>query len=152
MIDNILVVCTANICRSPVARLFIRQALRGAAVNVDSAGTLAIDGSPADPIMQALLVERGFTELREHRSRAVMPHHLSHYQLILCMENAHIAHLRRISSVATGKTMLLGRWNNSQEIDDPTGETIKDYVSAVEQIETFCQQWATKMTMMGLVE
>lgn len=50
---RILVVCTANLCRSPMAQLLLRQAFdeRGAGEGfaVQSAGTRAADGSPMDP-------------------------------------------------------------------------------------------------------
>jgi protein-tyrosine phosphatase len=48
----ILVVCSGNICRSPMAEGFLRRALERrldvAAPAVGSAGTIAIDGAPAN--------------------------------------------------------------------------------------------------------
>ena len=46
MFDSILVVCTGNICRSPIAERFLRHALPG--MKIDSAGTGALIGHEAD--------------------------------------------------------------------------------------------------------
>ena len=48
---RIVVVCTANICRSPMAEAMIRHALRpsGAAITVESAGVYGHEGSPIAP-------------------------------------------------------------------------------------------------------
>jgi len=54
---KILVVCTANICRSPAAQHFLLQSLKGKQVTVTSAGTLALDGNAADPTIQTLMLD-----------------------------------------------------------------------------------------------
>ena len=49
MIQNVLFVCTGNICRSPLAASLLERALKERAleVTVASAGTGAWDGAPA---------------------------------------------------------------------------------------------------------
>ncbi|MCP5602776.1 protein tyrosine phosphatase, partial [Klebsiella pneumoniae] len=46
MFNSILVVCTGNICRSPLAERILRKSLPGK--KIDSAGTNALVGHPAD--------------------------------------------------------------------------------------------------------
>jgi protein-tyrosine phosphatase len=50
--ERILAVCTGNICRSPVAAELLRKSLAGTEIDVDSAGTRAVPGSP--PSQEAL--------------------------------------------------------------------------------------------------
>jgi len=53
---TVLLVCEGNICRSPVAEVLLRRALRGApGVQVASAGMRARTGSPIEPEMARLL-------------------------------------------------------------------------------------------------
>ena len=59
----VLFVCTANICRSPMAEVLFRAWLRRAAVPgkwvVASAGTWAEPGAPAAAFSQQVAAERG---------------------------------------------------------------------------------------------
>lgn len=60
---RILVVCTANLCRSPMAQALLRQAFddhgAGAEFAVTSAGTRAAEGSPMDPASATALFRHG---------------------------------------------------------------------------------------------
>lgn len=47
--DRVLVVCTANICRSPVAAALLEDGLTGTGIRVHSAGTRAVTGSRPTP-------------------------------------------------------------------------------------------------------
>lgn len=149
---NILVVCTANICRSPAGQIFLRDSLQGQRVSVDSAGTLALDGNAADKTIQELMVERGHPEIVGHRSRALLPHHLTTYQLILCMDRSHLEKVHQMSLSTVGKTMLFGRWAEGKEVEDPVGRSLETYSNCLENMYTYSRQWARKITDMGLVE
>ena len=69
---NIVFVCSANICRSPMAELIGRRLLdeAGPACIVSSAGTLGMEGHPAATNAREALFEIGL-DLEEHRSRVV---------------------------------------------------------------------------------
>lgn len=58
---RVLTVCTANLYRSPVAECLLRQRLAalGTAIQVSSAGTEAVPGTPMAATAAALVVERG---------------------------------------------------------------------------------------------
>ncbi|MFL5359908.1 MAG: low molecular weight phosphotyrosine protein phosphatase, partial [Myxococcales bacterium] len=70
MFDRVLMVCTGNICRSPMAQVLLADALkkRGIDVAVESAGLGALVGHPADPIAVKLMQARGL-DLSGHRGR-----------------------------------------------------------------------------------
>ena len=148
---QILVLCTANVCRSPAFQVFLRHALLGNNAQVDSAGTLAIDGNPPDPMIQALMTERGYPEIADHRSRALLPSYLTKYQLILCMEQDHMERVRRLSVLALGKAMLVGHWDGRKEISDPIGQAQEVYEAALVEMQKCSNQWAAKLIDMGMV-
>ena len=149
---KILVVCTANICRSPAAEHFLRQRLAGKAALVESAGTLALDGNAADATIQEMMLERGYPRIADHRSRALMPSHLSKYELVLCMEHDHMDRVQRLSPYASNKTRLFGHWENQSEVDDPVGRSPRTYAQSLDIIEGMADQWVEKMLMMGMVQ
>lgn len=92
MITNrVLVVCTANMIRSPFIAELLRSRLaagRGAALEILSAGTAARSGEPAvDGV-----VERGRTyglDLQKHRARYLGEGALQTGDTVLCAERAH---------------------------------------------------------------
>ncbi len=84
----ILFVCTANLCRSPIAMaLFAQQAGKrdqGTAWRIESAGTWTIDGSSIPRRVQ-LAVEERHIDLRHHRARTVSRPLLQLFDLVLVM-------------------------------------------------------------------
>ncbi len=148
---NILVVCTANICRSPAARLFLTRSLTHDAVKVDSAGTMAINGNFADPTIQELMIAEGFTDIANHRSRPLSLADVSRCGLILCMETVHMHHVQRIHPATVGKTHLLGHWSGQKEVEDPIGGPRELYASSLSLMKTYSDQWAQKIIELDLL-
>jgi len=115
---KLLLVCVGNICRSPTAEILFRQRLHGrAGVEVASAGLHALAGHPIDPTAAALLCEQGH-DPSAHRARQATPSILGAADLILVMERAHLAQIAREVPQVSGKTFLLGRWDDI-EVPDP---------------------------------
>jgi protein-tyrosine-phosphatase len=83
---QVLVVCTGNICRSPMAEGFLRGLFRqrNQHITVASAGTSGWDGSPPTPEAIQAAAERD-TDIGDHRARRVRPHHAEQADLVLCM-------------------------------------------------------------------
>lgn len=66
---EVLLVCRANLCRSPAAELMLRAALGpGSPVRVSSAGVRPVPGTPVPDEFVAQLVARGL-DASGHRSR-----------------------------------------------------------------------------------
>ena len=85
--STILVVCTGNICRSPIAEGFLQQLLddRGVdGVAVESAGVSGLQGYPADPEAVRAAAEQG-VDISKHRARRVRPAMLETADLVLTM-------------------------------------------------------------------
>jgi protein-tyrosine phosphatase len=147
---KILTVCTANICRSPVAQVILEKLLSHHVV-VHSAGTLAMNGNPADMMMQQIMKEKGFIKIEEHRSQPLLPSVMKDYDLLLCMENEHIEMVQKMNPFATAKAKLLGQWSQRVEVTDPFGGPEYAYRESVEQIEFLAEQWAKKLIDLGMI-
>ena len=118
MFKKLLVVCVGNICRSPTAEILFRHRLHGReGVEVASAGLQALAGHPIDPIAAALLREQGH-DPGAHHARQATPSILGAADLILVMERTHLAQIAREVPQVSGKTFLLGRWDDI-EVPDP---------------------------------
>lgn len=141
MFENLLLVCVGNICRSPTAEILVRHALQGReGVQVASAGLRALAGHAIDPMAAALLRERGHDPLA-HRARQATTSMLGAADLILVMERVHLAQIARDWPQVSGKTFLLGRWDNS-EVPDPYRQGRIAFEHAYGLIEQGVARWS----------
>jgi protein-tyrosine phosphatase len=101
---RIIVVCSGNICRSPMAEFLLREQFEkaglGDAVEVDSAGTTSWEvGNPADHRTLAVLERRGHADFggRVHQARQFERSWLDSRDLVLAADSGHAADLRRLA-------------------------------------------------------
>jgi protein-tyrosine phosphatase len=130
-----MVICTANICRSPAASVFLQEALL----------------NKADQTIRKLMLERGFNLIESHRSQALMPHHLAQADLVLCMERDHLLRVQHMNPVLSGKAHLLGHFDDQAEVSDPIGKAQAVYDASLDQMQRLATTWAQKMQQMGFV-
>ncbi len=106
----ILVVCTGNVCRSPMAAGFLRSALErrfGAlAPEVRSAGTLARPGEPASVGTVFAAAELG-VDLTAHRAVRLTPELIRGADVVLAMAAEHRDAVARLAPEAAGATFTL---------------------------------------------
>jgi protein-tyrosine phosphatase len=140
-----LIVCTANICRSPAAAALwrIEATKRGVAHPADSAGLKADPGRPADPMWASLLGNRGI-DLAAHRAQPFLPQAAMRYDLILCMEPTHVRYVESLAPVLAGRVQLFGRWGQGP-IPDPYGGDISGYDRCLALIESAVQSWMDRL-------
>src|SRR5947209_8124298 len=128
-------VCTGNICRSPMAQILLERRLRerGLSATVESAGTNAHVGHPADVLAQQLMAARGL-DLAGHRARQLGPEQLRAFDLVLVMEAWQQREVERMDPSARGRVHRLGRIGDF-EVPDPYGKGEKSFAESLALIE-----------------
>ncbi|NMP25686.1 protein tyrosine phosphatase [Rahnella sp. SAP-1] len=142
MFNSVLIVCTGNICRSPIAERLLRRTLPKK--KIDSAGIKALVGHSADP--SAVLVAQSHNlALDGHEATQFTATLGQQYDLILVMEKFHMEKISHISPEARGKVMYLGHWLDKREIPDPYGKSQEAFEYIYQLIEKASQSWVEKL-------
>ncbi len=101
---------------------------------VASAGCWAYPNMPATGSAAAAVSELG-ADLLDHAAQAVSAHLLEDFNLILCMENAHVAFINRHFPDHASKVFLLSEMIDQDfEIEDPIGRSTHDYQETAREI------------------
>ena len=130
---NILVVCTGNICRSPMAEGMLKKVLpdqMAGRVAISSAGTHALHGNMASP--HAIEVMQGLgIDINGHRARQLSNTLVRSSNLILVMEKFHLRLVKLKSMLSPARVRMLTAYEDNQErpydVPDPMGEGIEAY-------------------------
>lgn len=146
MFHNILVVCSGNICRSPVAAALLQQAFPGKLVS--SAG-LAVEasglsGREMDACARKIAEEEGLI-CPLHSARQLTSSMVSQADIILVMESHHRREIAQRFPVALAKTFLLGNWLENREIDDPYRKSEEAFLYIHRHLELSCHSWIGRL-------
>ena len=105
---RLLVVCTANRCRSPIGEVIALEVARQRGLNIAvcSAGTDAVAGAPATDGAITTMRRQGL-DLGQHTSRPVTESLVAAADLVVAMERRHVVDLVNIydSDVRTTFTL-----------------------------------------------
>lgn len=142
---RVLLVCSGNICRSPMAAEYLRHraaAERLSHLVVASAGTLGIEGAPAAPHAVRVLADEGF-DLRRHRSRGLTLEDARTTDLVVGMERAHLEGVRRRLPGLHAELVLLRAYERSPhpetsapDLPDPVGMPLAAFRACFATIRT----------------
>lgn len=105
---RILVMCTANICRSVMTERFLRRDIedRALSATVGSCGLLT-DGEPASATVVGVLADRGI-DAGDHRSRRVDAALVAAHDLVVTMERRHARELTLANEGVSPRVHTLG--------------------------------------------
>lgn len=131
---NVLFVCTANICRSPMAERLLAHALKNeeaplAAFEVHSAGVAAYPGDRASGNAHRALAKVGIS-LDDHLSRPVTNDLLAASAAVFCMTESHRQLLNARFTHVPEHIYLMREFlpgEADREIPDPFGADLAAY-------------------------
>jgi protein-tyrosine phosphatase len=106
---EVLVVCTGNVCRSPLAARMLQAGfddLAAGAVRVVSAGIRALDGRPVTPEIARLAARLG-VDTSGFRAHTLTPAEIRRADLVLGLDRGHRAAVVATVPQALGRTFTL---------------------------------------------
>ncbi len=156
---SILLVCRANVCRSPMAEALLRHRLEQLGlshrVRIASAGTSAVAGAPPDPRGRSVLAERGVPMTRR-RSRPLNRRDYERYDHILAMDEEVLAMLQeRCPTRWQERVQLVTRWQDGQAekgIPDPYYGNLSGFERVCDLLEQALDAFIEKALLPRLSE
>lgn len=139
---KILVLCTGNICRSPIGEFLLRKAL-GDGYTVMSAGLNAVVDSGPDPMAVKVALEHGL-DISIHKARQVNMDMLRWADLVLVMEEGQKNELLRKYSWLEEKLFRFGA-SLQVDIPDPYCRPESAFIMAWKFISKFTPYWVSKI-------
>jgi protein-tyrosine phosphatase len=146
--DNILLVCVGNICRSPVAEALLKAQLPDK--HIWSAGLSALVGRPADPLAQAIAAEHGL-DISAHRAQQLTSWMCTQADLLLVMEDGHRQEMESQYPLARGKIHCLGDLGRDKafQIADPYRQPRTAFEAAHAEIDRGVHFWANRIRLLS---
>ncbi|MCK5548173.1 MAG: low molecular weight protein arginine phosphatase [Thermoplasmata archaeon] len=135
---TVLLVCTGNTCRSPMAMGLLRRAVGEDNYEITSAGTGAIDNAPAsDKAIEVMRSEE--IDISSHISKTLNGDLLDEADIVLVMTRAHRRQIVCWFKSSEKKTHLLREFDpvtddsDYPDIPDPIGKDL-DYYERVKEM------------------
>lgn len=135
---RILFICTANVCRSPMAEAIFNALAedKGLDFRAQSAGVAALKNEPMAPNSRAALEEMGVYP-QEHRARQVSAEMVEEADLVLTMTPRHAAKLCEAFGDSSKVRTLIEYASgapNEEGIPDPYGGPMVAYRASARQL------------------
>ena len=140
---QVLIVCTGNLCRSPMAAGIARKILarrfgcpphelRVHGVDIASAGTGARSGAPASDLAIQVMADRGI-DIQNHKSRPLTVDALLAADYIWVMTRDHAETASYLAPEAAERVALLDP--QDREVGDPLGGDVEAYRACAHHLE-----------------
>ncbi|TCB94350.1 low molecular weight phosphatase family protein [Micromonospora zingiberis] len=131
MVNGVLFVCHANLCRSPMAEYTARRMLAGRPVTVASAGTDAVADRPMHPYAAEIVAETG-AEPADFRTRQLAPEHLTDAVLVLTATRRQRSICTALAPAALHRTFTLRQFGRlAAAVEPPLTEQDDPLTAAV---------------------
>ncbi len=144
MFSSILIVCTGNICRSPMGEYLLRERWQAPGARVASAGVQALIDWPADEEAIKAMQARGI-DLSPHRARQISPEISQDADLILVMEDFHRDWIHSRLPTARGRVHGMGKWIDLPEVPDPYRRGPAAFEQAYDLLDRCVDSWLERI-------
>lgn len=144
MFSRILVLCTGNICRSPMAEALLRERLTQRDCSVLSAGTHALLGHPADSNACQVMLARGM-DISTHRAQQATLELLTSADLILTLDHTHRKWIDGQFPQLRGRAFKLRKWSGDADVIDPYMLPLSAFEKAFEDIRSGVDEWVSRL-------
>ena len=127
-LKKVLVVCTGNTCRSPMAEGWLKAKLAGKGWTAESAGVAAWGGQPASEEAVEAMREIGI-DMAGHRSQGLTRERVAEASVVLAMTEGHRSEILRRFPEAKDKTFLVHGFGLGEvrDVADPVGLPLDAY-------------------------
>ncbi len=127
-LKRVLVVCTGNSCRSPMAEGWLNRHLASTGWRAESAGMAAWNGAPATPEAVEAMREIGI-DISAHRSRKLTAEMAVKADVILAMTEGHRREIVFWIPAVKEKTFLVKGFGlgPARDVADPVGLPVEAY-------------------------
>jgi protein-tyrosine phosphatase len=155
----LLVLCTGNVCRSPMAEALFMHHVAECFVHakVISRGLAAPTGRSPHQYAISVSKEHGVPIDGAKRASMVTSADMAAATAVFVMDATHRREIQQRFPTATGKfptatgkTFLLGQWQ-SQEIPDPINEPVEKFEQIWHQIDAGARAWVSRLKETGIL-
>ena len=143
VIRNVIVICTGNICRSPIGEGLLRA--RAPGLNVSSAGVGAMVGWPADPLSLEVMTANGH-DLSAHKARQLTRAMLAETDLVLTLDQGHSHWVNLRFPEYRGKVHKILRWRDNADVPDPYRMPREAFEESYRLIEQGVDDWIKRLS------
>jgi tRNA threonylcarbamoyl adenosine modification protein (Sua5/YciO/YrdC/YwlC family) len=150
-LPRVLVVCSGNTSRSPMAELLLRRALQERsraepallAPPVASRGLHVRTACPATDEAVLALDEMGL-DLGDHEARALEPAEAREATLVLCMTGGHRQAVQAVLGGEAG-AQVAGFDPSGEDVEDPFGGPVGEYRVVARRLAHLAGEWALRL-------
>lgn len=138
-ITNMLIVCTGNSCRSPMAEALLKKELEKDGFNIKSAGIIAIDGRAASAETVEVMKRFANIDLSKFTTHRLTKELTGWADIILVMDTAQKDIIENTTPEAKQKIYLYKKFANiasdNPNVPDPIGKPFYVYEQSFKQIQ-----------------